>query len=450
MAQARVWNATYWPISVSFKNYNRDIFSQKYVYVNTTKVVIAPGVFHAYDNLTSYLEFTVDSYDSEMIDAGDSWQYVVYPQVRNCQFSTAVTQRYNLLDTIPAELMQLYGTGKYLSDWMQRSRAVLSSRTLWDLVLPGSHDAGSFSALNSGYVQTQTYDIGDQLKRGVRYFDIRVKQRSDDAYVMCHDTFPPGDAQLLDAALDQISQFVIGHSQEMLVLRMSASLSDSMAYTTFQDHYIAKLQDHLVVLDVPTSSQRADPADYTVDACLSKGTSIVLISPHGEEPSVAPKSRPGRNRTYQWKTSYLEPGAHVLRDSWDNAQTFAGVACDKTPEEKVEFVRAQVPNWLEGNQDYPGNRTAAECKDDHPKTEWVFVGDYFNAAAVTIWTPNIIGDTINLLQPEIPAWAHQWMRRADVMAKMNIVYLDAVWSAAGVFPVRPDVIPSVIELNRHK
>lgn len=74
-----------------------------------------------------------------------------------------------------------------LSDWMGRLSSTISSRSLAEIVLPGSHDAGmneadrhscSIGASTCNTI-TQSGDIEHQLYRGSRYFDIRPDLRPD-------------------------------------------------------------------------------------------------------------------------------------------------------------------------------------------------------------------------------------------------------------------------------
>lgn len=66
-----------------------------------------------------------------------------------------------------------------LSKWMQENWDILSSKSLQQIVIPGSHDAGMSyvnnctSFANTCNTRTQTLPIGEQLQNGFRYFDLR-------------------------------------------------------------------------------------------------------------------------------------------------------------------------------------------------------------------------------------------------------------------------------------
>ncbi|KAG2016773.1 hypothetical protein GB937_005974 [Aspergillus fischeri] len=68
------------------------------------------------------------------------------------------------------------------ADWMNRMYAIIKDRELRHVVVPGSHDAGMSSITDSGWnglgtasnTETQSLDHYNQLRVGVRYFDMRI------------------------------------------------------------------------------------------------------------------------------------------------------------------------------------------------------------------------------------------------------------------------------------
>lgn len=462
MAQARVWNATPDSIDVDFTSSSRDLFSGRFTTIGTERRTIQPLDFVAYDNLSSYLSFKISGstpLEASRIDWGDSWQYVVTPTMSNCSVGRALSGRYGLGDTRPNSIMDEHKSGSYLSKWMTASPNVIGNRPIWDIVLPGSHDAGSFSRGNTGYVRNHSRDIAEQLAGGARFLDIRVARRPDRNYVMFHDTIPPDESQSFDVALEQIQGFADDHPGEVVVVKMHRKFwpgdpiqkgDRRQEYTDFQDYCIRKLKSQLVVLSVPHRLTRvADPSEYTYNRCIARGQNIVMISPHGEEPTEVPPNQPhGRSLYYQWKDQYL--GGHVLRDSWDAKQTFRGIFCDLTPQDKTAFIERQIPSWLQGKSS--GNVSSATCDgDSKAAAHQQSVGPYFNCAAATIWTPKIIADNLLLVHPKVIEWSRVWRKDQATMNRMNIVYLDAFWSNAGAFfPVNPSVVPAVIGLNTAK
>ncbi|MGE3600312.1 MAG: hypothetical protein AB7N70_32695, partial [Dehalococcoidia bacterium] len=61
--------------------------------------------------------------------------------------------------------------------WMADLSDTIGQRPLWQVITPGSHDAGTFNwgdPVSEGLAQAQDLDITGQLHAGSRYFDIRA------------------------------------------------------------------------------------------------------------------------------------------------------------------------------------------------------------------------------------------------------------------------------------
>lgn len=100
-------------------------------------------------------------------------------------------------------------TGTELSSWMQY---VDDEALIREIVLPGSHDAGTETMFYAG--RTQKLTIGEQLNRGVRYFDIRVTKRDDNLFIF--HSILEGDRY--ENIVDDISEFMENNKTEFLVL----------------------------------------------------------------------------------------------------------------------------------------------------------------------------------------------------------------------------------------
>ena len=70
---------------------------------------------------------------------------------------------------INGSCMRMYNNhGKDYSDWMSYIKDDINVN---EIVMPGSHDAGSYKMVWLG--ETQNFNIEQQLEMGVRYFDLR-------------------------------------------------------------------------------------------------------------------------------------------------------------------------------------------------------------------------------------------------------------------------------------
>lgn len=115
-------------------------------------------------------------------------------------------------------------TNAFLTSWQD---SISDATKLNELVMPGSHDAGSNGMMP--LAQTQGHDIIDQLNGGVRYFDLRVKFQGD-TLVIFHDIIT---GQKFENVLSDISEFTAAHPSELLVLDFQ-HLGDTAHEATIQ------------------------------------------------------------------------------------------------------------------------------------------------------------------------------------------------------------------------
>ena len=98
---------------------------------------------------------------------------------------------------------------KDYSNWMSYIKDdVLVS----EIVMPGSHDAGSYKMVWLG--ETQQFNMEQQLQMGVRYFDLRVNKQ-DGEYIIFHSII--NGVEFLPI-LETIKRFVIENPTETLLL----------------------------------------------------------------------------------------------------------------------------------------------------------------------------------------------------------------------------------------
>ncbi len=83
---------------------------------------------------------------------------------------------------------------------------------LMDVVIPGSHDAGSCSINWLG--RTQGYSVKDQLRMGTRYFDLRVN-KTENGYYMYHAMF---NGEKFEDVLNALTEFIQENTSETLIL----------------------------------------------------------------------------------------------------------------------------------------------------------------------------------------------------------------------------------------
>jgi hypothetical protein len=95
------------------------------------------------------------------------------------------------------------------SKWMSN---IYDDTLVSEIVMPGSHDAGTYDMVWLG--ETQQFDIETQLKMGARYFDIRVNKVNGN-YVIFHSVI--NGVEFLPI-LSSIKEFIIENPSETLLL----------------------------------------------------------------------------------------------------------------------------------------------------------------------------------------------------------------------------------------
>ncbi len=92
--------------------------------------------------------------------------------------------------SIGAQATTCSGGGEY-SGWMERLYSQDSDVRLRDIAIPGTHDAGTFSIKSLASIEavsvTQSRDLCQQAKDGIRYFDLRVSNDDDNnKFIIVH------------------------------------------------------------------------------------------------------------------------------------------------------------------------------------------------------------------------------------------------------------------------
>jgi hypothetical protein len=121
-------------------------------------------------------------------------------------------------------------------EWMRTRQEVLDQRKLYELILPATHDSGAYdlgkthvpdacrtlsfdvpSDLEEPFARAQSRDLGGQLSRGIRYFDLRVIPQGNDFHAF-HDLI---SNTKLSSALDQLAAFLGSVTRELVILKFS-------------------------------------------------------------------------------------------------------------------------------------------------------------------------------------------------------------------------------------
>lgn len=117
-----------------------------------------------------------------------------------------------------------------LNGWMGQLLLQQPYITLNDVVMPGSHDAGVYTTVNSSAgggsaAETQRFRVAEQLVIGSRYFDFRVHRRANGNYHFGHFSDSTNSfgafGERVEDALDDIKAFLLANTQECVILKWS-------------------------------------------------------------------------------------------------------------------------------------------------------------------------------------------------------------------------------------
>lgn len=112
------------------------------------------------------------------------------------------------------------------ANWMRDNFDYIKDRSIWNIAIPGTHGSGTFSANNTIGVRNQNQNIGDQLKGGIRAFDIRVRYvESKDKYFMAHNNYWCSSQDFFEA-MRQVWLFTVDHPGEIVIIQLESEGED--------------------------------------------------------------------------------------------------------------------------------------------------------------------------------------------------------------------------------
>ncbi len=189
-----------------------------------------------------------------------------------------------------------------LSSWMGRLSETIGSRRLWEIVLPGSHDAGMNEkdrhdcyvpgAATTCNTITQSGDIAHQLKRGSRYFDIRPALEPDASgteWSTAHATelisiMQGCQGEDRKSIVESLNDFFSDkeHQKELVILKIShcgtTPGNEAQECSKSQMNNIAKSLYN--TLENVIKCEGCDIRAMTLDEILQKGNILLVFDGH--------------------------------------------------------------------------------------------------------------------------------------------------------------------------
>lgn len=285
--------------------------------------------------------------------------------------------------------------------WMGALLAAKPTVTLDHVTMPGSHDAGMY-VKGSEWAITQSLSIGDQLRAGARYFDLRVCKSGGELWTY-HGSYYGG--KLADI-LDDVAAFLDGGSKEVVFLKFRSYASGDRADT------VALVKSKLTSKLYTATTTPHFARQTLAHLAGSGGRAVAVFTPD--------------------YTSLLDPASGIFPYS-DYGNEDTGVAIPHTDHHNLGVYDSYAHQ----------SEFAVMKKDQHAK--WAAHGgvgkDYLFLYS---WT--LTGSTDNVLDldllsatanPQLPK-ALQGFARHGTKGRPNIVYIDQV---------DPYLCKAIVDLN---
>lgn len=157
-------------------------------------------------------------------------------------------------------------------NWM--TEYIDGSTLLRNVVIPGAHDAGaadldgSMFSLGRYLLVCQNAPIAEQLKEGVRYFDLRTRLKGDTLYVQHADYL----CQKFSTVVEGIADYLT-NGKDMLILNIQHFTDDETAVATFE-----YLESHITDFrSLCLTREECDFSTLTLDRIRELGKRMLII-----------------------------------------------------------------------------------------------------------------------------------------------------------------------------
>jgi len=287
--------------------------------------------------------------------------------------------------------------------WVAKLYAEHSKTRVVDLVLPGTHDSGSYAItassppapgepeayskvgdIASAWSKTQDRTLEEQLRGGVRYLDLRVAH-FEDRLVLVHGLVSCD----LDDALMGVHRFARDEPREPVLLDLQA-MPGAGAHDKLHKLLQETLGEHLF-------DKVAPPETWTLGHLWSAKRSLICIVGHPEFAAREPEYR----------------GRRLLDSVWTNSR-------------KVETLRTRLDSSLRGR-----DRDRFQCAylTFTPELETIFAGGFSKGGGLRSFSQPLF---------ELPGeWIPEWLEEG---LRPNVVSVD--------FYEHTNIVDSVIQANQ--
>lgn len=165
------------------------------------------------------------------------------------------------------------------ASWMQNRLGALGRKRLGDLVLPASHDAGMYKTNIPDLSRNQNLSIYEQLRYGIRYFDLRPMWLLGQGPWLIHHGGTPGPT--MQTVLEDVKKFATEEAgedgkdhQELVILKLSHfQYADNNHYKRLAKQVTDTIGPWLVTSKPPDKRL----ADMTLNEYVKNGPAILVV-----------------------------------------------------------------------------------------------------------------------------------------------------------------------------
>ncbi|BDD07739.1 hypothetical protein FUAX_01710 [Fulvitalea axinellae] len=197
-------------------------------------------------------------------------------------------------------------------NWMRDLLPIIGGRTLGQVVMPGSHDAGMYE---TSLGQTQDKNLYEQLKAGVRFFDLRPNADME----IYHG---PVTGPSVDATLNDVRKFMDEGAQELVILKFSHFKDfNGNVYANLKAKIKSALSPYF--FEKPTGARLAD---LTMNDFLEEGGKVLILC-DGNFSIDAPET--GIYTYRDWQSGDPQAGDLVVFDRYSNTTDYNAMKNDQ-------------------------------------------------------------------------------------------------------------------------
>ncbi len=291
-------------------------------------------------------------------------------------------------------------------NWMGDLRSFIDNKQLTDIIIPGTHDSGSFSPLLTTPVRTQDQSFKAQLEGGIRYFDLRISYVTENANLRketglfaantfyLHHGGSSAPNQQLVPQLNDIKLFLQRHPEEIVILHVRTGSSQLCQNLEFQcsngEDKMTDAQKKLLakLLDDTFGGMIISPCSDLKVGSLKRSNKRVYIEWPGKYWS---------NSTFIYadKEFLYKKESDLLKNFTNPTMLFS------TVEEKIGQMKAKLPAKLKSA-----------------------TSDALTITHLVAWSLNVFGTTKDLLLPKVLEMISAWHHMPDTRKGMNVIAVD--------------------------